>query len=155
EPKRAPILFNSVIRDVERALRSDLEDKEINVQLSGPELTIYADESLLRQIIFNLLINSIQAVSQAGTIEIHLKRVSALEACMEIQDNGPGVPKENQDKIFQPYFTTNENGTGLGLAMVRQIVMSHGWSIDYIDAPNQGATFRISGMKIAAISEQK
>ncbi|MBN2327081.1 MAG: hypothetical protein JXR73_07990 [Candidatus Omnitrophica bacterium] len=156
EPKRAPVVLNSVIRDVERALRSDLEDKEIDFQLSGPELTIHADESLLRQIIFNLLINSIQAVDQAGKIEIILKRSSALEACLEIQDNGPGVPKENQDKIFQPYFTTNEKGTGLGLAMVRQIVMSHGWSIDYMDAPRQGATFLISGMKTTpAASEQK
>jgi signal transduction histidine kinase len=57
---------------------------------------------------------------------------------LEIRDNGPGVSLDIQDKIFQPYFTTHEKGTGLGLAVVRQIVMLHGWTIQISNAARRG-----------------
>lgn len=148
EPKPAPIPLYSIITDVERALRFDMEDKEIEYQISGPEITVDADESLLRQIIFNLMINSIQSVNHHGKIEIVIDRLTPALAYFEVRDNGPGVSYENREKIFQPYFTTQVKGTGLGLAVVRQIVMSHGWNVEYRQNPNGGATFRVSGLKL-------
>ncbi len=148
EPKPAPVAVNAVAADVERALRSDMEDKAIQFHLSGPDVVIDADESLLRQILFNLLLNSIQSVPPGGRIEIAIDRPNAFEAQLEIRDNGPGVSLDIQDKIFQPYFTTHEKGTGLGLAVVRQIVMLHGWTIQYRTPPEGGAAFCIAGMKI-------
>ena len=148
EPKPAPVSVHAVVQDVERALRSDLEDKAIQFQCSGPGLTVDADESLLRQVVFNLLINAAQSVPSGGRVEITTGRTSPTEGFLEIRDNGPGVPEENRDIIFQPYFTTHSKGTGLGLAVVRQIVMSHGWTVECAAPPEGGAQFRISGMRI-------
>ncbi|HOJ60755.1 MAG TPA: ATP-binding protein [bacterium] len=148
EPKPAPVAVHAVIQDVERALRTDLEDNAIQFHLSGPELTVDADESLLRQVVFNLLINAIQSVPPGGRVEITTGRSSPTEGYLDIRDNGPGVPEENRDIIFQPYFTTHSKGTGLGLAVVRQIVMSHGWTVEYVSPPDGGALFHIGGMRI-------
>ncbi|MFB3787669.1 MAG: PAS domain-containing sensor histidine kinase [bacterium] len=148
KPKPAPVAVHAVVQDVERALRSDLEDKAIEFQQSGPSLTVDADESLLRQVVFNLLINAIQSVPPGGRVEITTGRSSPAEGFLEIRDNGPGVPEENRDIIFQPYFTTHSKGTGLGLAVVRQIVMSHGWTVVCASPPEGGALFHIGGMRI-------
>ena len=69
---------------------------------------------------------------------------------MEIGDNGPGVPAERRGEIFKPYFTTNEKGTGLGLAVVQQIVLAHGWEIECLPNQPRGAVFRITHLKLAA-----
>ncbi len=66
---------------------------------------------------------------------------------MEIADNGPGVAPEHRSEIFKPYFTTNQKGTGLGLAVVQQIVLAHGWEIECLNNQPSGATFRITHIK--------
>ena len=84
---------------------------------------------MLRQVLFNLLINAIQAVDANGQIQISRRRATLARRLLEIRDNGPGVPPERRQEIFKPYFTTNQKGTGLGLAVVSQIVLAHGWEI--------------------------
>lgn len=148
EARPAPTLINDVVRDVERALESDKEDKELEFDLIGPELTVEADESLLRQVLFNLLLNSIQAVGDNGSVAVRIAKTSADEACFEVLDDGPGVPPEARGEIFRPYFTTHDQGTGLGLAVVRQIVLAHHWEIDYIPSDDGGALFRVSGLRV-------
>ena len=66
---------------------------------------------------------------------------------MEIADNGHGVALEHRAEIFKPYFTTNAEGTGLGLAVVQQIVMAHGWEIECLPNQPSGAIFRITHIK--------
>lgn len=149
EAKPAPTNLNAIIQDVERTLESDQQEKGIQFELHGPELTVEADEGLLRQVLFNLLLNSIQAVDQDGRIEVHVQKVGASEAALEICDNGPGVPAEARDNIFRPYFTTTKGGAGLGLAVVRQIVLAHRWEINYLPGDSGGSRFRISGLKLA------
>ncbi|RJP26500.1 MAG: hypothetical protein C4527_15170 [Candidatus Omnitrophota bacterium] len=150
ELKPSAVLLNSLINDVHRALKSDIEDKMIYFQLQGPELTVEADELLFRQVIFNLFLNAIQSVEEKGCIEIILDKNKSNEVTFEIRDDGPGIAPENQDKIFRPYFTTREKGTGLGLAVVHQIVLAHGWEIAYVPGENQGARFRIRGLRLAS-----
>jgi signal transduction histidine kinase len=116
----------------------------------SPALFIEADEQLLRQVLFNLLINAIQAVDEGGQIEIHAQRENGAGASLEIRDNGPGVPPENRQEIFKPYFTTNKKGTGLGLAVVQQIVLAHGWEIQCLGNQPKGAIFRITHLKLSA-----
>ena len=78
-----------------------------------------ADEQLLRQVLFNLLINAIQAARMnGGRSSCVVRRTGATEAALEVRDDGPGVPRENRREIFKPYFTTHQKGTGLGLAVV-------------------------------------
>jgi signal transduction histidine kinase len=152
EIRRAPVILGSVISDVVRALKFDLEDKSIQLSVLEENLTVEADEKLLRQVLFNLLINAIQAVDAKGEIQIAIRKANASGATLEIRDNGPGVPEEHRKEIFKPYFTTNQKGTGLGLAVVQQIVLAHGWEIESLPNEPRGAIFRVSHLKLSARS---
>ena len=147
EVRRSPLSLNSVVNEVVRALSYDLEEKKIKLQVNGDALMIEADEQMLRQALFNLILNAIQAVDGDGNIEVLARKTSASEAALEVRDNGPGVPPENRLEIFKPYFTTQKTGTGLGLAVVQQIVQAHGWEIDCQSNAPTGAVFRISHLK--------
>jgi signal transduction histidine kinase len=100
--------------------------------------------------LFNLLLNAVQAVGENGRIQFLARRTGVSEACLEIRDNGPGVPPEHRREIFKPYFTTHQNGTGLGLAVVQQIVLAHSWEIECLPNEPKGALFRITHLKLAA-----
>lgn len=148
EPKPVPVDLPSVLRDVEQTLVSDLEDKTIQLRIAVPNVTIEADERMLRQVFFNLLFNSIQAVEEGGAISIEGGFQKDGELVLTVRDDGPGIPPDLQDKIFHPYFTTRASGTGLGLSIVKQIVAAHGWTIEYVHQTNAGAIFRLSGLKV-------
>jgi len=150
EVRRSKIALNSAVNEVVRTLTHDIEEKKLHVAVAGEPVAIEADEQLLRQVLFNLLLNAIQAVPAGGQIQIQTRRASAAEAALEIRDDGPGVPPERRQEIFKPYFTTNQKGTGLGLAVVRQIVLAHGWEIECLGNEPKGAIFRISHLKLAA-----
>ncbi|MBI5388153.1 MAG: hypothetical protein HZA90_26100 [Verrucomicrobia bacterium] len=149
EVRRTPLALGQVVGEVVRALNCDLEEKNIRLQVAKEAVTIEADEQLLRQALFNLLLNAIQAVEPAGEIEVFLQKSAPTEATLEIRDNGPGVPPERRKEIFKPYVTTNQKGTGLGLAVVQQIVLAHGWEIECLPNEPRGAVFRMSHLKLA------
>ncbi|HUT24626.1 MAG TPA: ATP-binding protein [Sumerlaeia bacterium] len=148
EAKLGPTNLSAVVRDVGRTLESDREEKGIRFSLMGPELVVEADESLLRQVLFNLLLNAIQAVDPGGAVDALIEQPRPGEACLEVRDNGPGVPEEIRGNLFRPYVTTQEGGAGLGLAVVRQIVLVHHWEIGYLPREDGGSRFRITGLKV-------
>jgi signal transduction histidine kinase len=148
EVRRAPTDLNAVATEMVRTLNFDIEEKGIELQLHIEAVIIEADEQLLRQALFNLALNAIQAVPAKGVIRIRASRRNNEEAFIEISDNGPGVAPENRTEIFKPYFTTHEEGTGLGLAVVQQIVLAHGWEIQCLANEPAGALFRIAHIKI-------
>ena len=150
EVRRSKVALNSAFTEVLRTLKHDLEEKKVRVETGGEQLSIEADEQLLRQVLFNLLINAIQAVNEGGQIQISAKRENATEASLEIRDDGAGVSPEQRQEIFKPYFTTHQKGTGLGLAVVSQIVLAHGWEIQCLANTPKGAIFRITHLKLAA-----
>lgn len=150
EVRPAAISLNAAANEVVRTLGHDIEEKSIHFEVKGEPINIEADEQLLRQVLFNLALNAIQAVDKNGQIQISTQRVSATEAAFEIRDDGPGVPPERRQEIFKPYFTTNQKGTGLGLAVVQQIVLAHGWEIECLASEPKGALFRITHLKVAA-----
>jgi signal transduction histidine kinase len=149
EVRRSKVALNSAVAEVVRTLAHDIEEKKLRVETGGEQLTIEADEQLLRQVLFNLLLNAIQANGEGGQIKISAERNGANEALLEVRDDGPGVPPENRGEIFKPYFTTHQKGTGLGLAVVSQIVLAHGWEIQCLANEPKGAVFRISHLKLA------
>lgn len=149
EVRRAPVALDSVVAEVARALNYDLDEKQVRLSVPDKMLTIEADEQLLRQALFNLLLNAVQAVEPGGQIEIIAERGNTGEASLEIRDNGPGVLPDQRAEIFKPYFTTHQNGTGLGLAVVQQIVLAHGWEIECATNQPRGAIFRITHLKPA------
>lgn len=150
EVRRAPVALSRVAQEVVRALSFDVEEKQIQLRVTGEALTVEADEQLLRQALFNLALNAVQAVPAGGEIEIRPVKISATEAALEVCDNGPGVPPDERAAIFKPYFTTTQKGTGLGLAVVQQIVLAHGWEIECRGNEPQGACFRIRHLKLVS-----
>ena len=150
EVRRTPLALASVINEVARALSYDLEEKRIALVRGGETLTVEADEQLLRQALFNLLLNAIQAVPAGGEIQVMAEKRSATEATLDVRDNGPGVPADRRSEIFKPYFTTQKTGTGLGLAVVQQNVLAHGWEIECLANEPKGALFRIRHIRIVA-----
>lgn len=152
EVRRSVLPLGSVINEVVRTLSYDLEEKKIRLHVSGEQVSIEADEQLLRQALFNLLINAVQAVDPGGEIEVAARRQGTLEASLEVRDDGPGVAPERRSEIFKPYFTTQKQGTGLGLAVVQQIILAHGWEIECLPNDPKGALFRITHLKVVAPS---
>jgi signal transduction histidine kinase len=150
EVRRTRLALNAVVNEVVRALNYDLEEKKIHVEIKGEPIVIEADDQLLRQVLFNLLLNAVQAVADGAEIQVVGGRQSATEGFLEIRDNGPGVPPERRQEIFKPYFTMHEKGTGLGLAIVQQIVLAHGWEIECLPNEPKGAVFLITHLKLMA-----
>ena len=150
EVRRTKIALTAACAEIIRTLSYDIEEKKLRVEVGGDPVAVEADEQLLRQVLFNLLINATQAVSEGGQIKIEVRRASATEAILEVRDDGHGVAPENRQEIFKPYFTTHQKGTGLGLAVVSQIVLAHGWEITCLPNEPRGAVFRITHLKIAA-----
>jgi signal transduction histidine kinase len=150
EVRRAKVSLNAVVTEVVRALNYDIDEKKITVETKVDPFLIEADEQLLRQALFNLLLNATQAVGENGQIQFSAHKNGSSEAALEIRDNGPGVPSEQRQEIFKPYFTTHQKGTGLGLAVVQQIVLAHGWEIQCLANEPKGALFRISHLKPTA-----
>jgi len=149
EVRRKALALGPVVSEVVRALNFDLEEKKIRLLVKGDQLSIEADDQLLRQALFNLLLNAIQAVDGDGEILVLAERRNASEASLEVRDNGPGVPSDRRTEVFKPYFTTQKKGTGLGLAVVQQIVLAHGWEIECLPNQPKGAVFRITHLKLA------
>jgi signal transduction histidine kinase len=150
EAHLAPVEVARVCADVARTLVPDTEERQIRLRLPDSRLLIRADEQLLRQALFNLLLNAVQAVAPGGQIEIALSRGDPREAVLEVRDDGPGVPAGQREEIFKPYVTMRPKGVGLGLAIVQQIVSAHGWEIVCLENQPRGAVFRINHMRITS-----
>ena len=112
-------------------LRPEIEKKDIIVEsnLDGRSFMIEADQDLLHRVLMNLIINAIQAIPESGKIIVHVGEEKGTYK-IEIRDTGSGISNENISKIFNPFFTTKEKGSGLGLPIVRKIIEGHGGTID-------------------------
>jgi len=150
EVRRSNVALENVLGELSRALTSDLEEKKVQLQVAPGLPVITADEQLLRQVLFNLLLNATQAVATGGRIDVTFQRGEGGVGSIEVRDNGPGVPPELRGEIFKPYVTTHSEGTGLGLAIVQQIVLAHGWEISCLPNEPRGALFRIDHVRLAS-----
>lgn len=150
EVRRTRVELLAAAHEIVRTLGLDIAEKQLQVEAAGEALAVEADEQLLRQVLFNLLLNAIQAAELKGRIQVQIRRADVGEAVLEVRDDGPGVPPENRQEIFKPYFTTHQKGTGLGLAVVQQIVLAHGWEITCLANEPRGAVFCIAHLKLAA-----
>lgn len=137
-------------------LNSLIEETLILVQTSGVQAriafnfeqdkelpAIVADRELLKQVILNILINAVQAISTCGEIRIRTLSYSTTQQAVIIEDNGCGIDIALQKKIFDPFFTTKASGTGLGLALSQRIINAHQGDIHVASMPGCGATFTL------------
>jgi signal transduction histidine kinase len=126
-------------------LYSDIENIQFGYKaIPDPPYHVMADKNQLIRVFNNLIQNAVQAIGKRhdGSISIQLEKESG-EYLISVTDNGPGIPTDMMDKIFSPSFTTKTSGMGLGLALVRSIVVEAGGSISFKSSPEQGTTFFI------------
>jgi signal transduction histidine kinase len=100
------------------------------------------DPALIQQVVLNLVLNGIQAITGEGKVEVTLT-AEGPQAVIVVKDTGKGIPADALPKIFKPFFTTRKEGTGLGLSLANGIVQSHGGSIDALSSPGLGTQFRV------------
>ena len=119
---------------------------EIRVELpDGPSVIIDADRGRLEQVLLNLLVNAMESMPLGGTLTVRLSVTGTPEATvrLEVIDTGRGIPKSIQDRIFDPYFTTKNDGTGMGLALCDKIVRQHEGRLGF-HSTSQGTVFEMT-----------
>ncbi len=116
---------------------ADFQRIQFNVETETPDICIKADEAQLSQVLINLIKNAMYAVKDITEPRISVRAHYTQNGRCEIQviDNGSGIPPEIMEQIFIPFFTTKENGSGIGLSLSRQIMKNHGGSIEAVSSP--------------------
>lgn len=114
----------------------------LSVNITGPEVTVKGDSLKLTRVVGNLLENTYSFAGESGEVKIEIRQ-SGSKAIMEYRDNGKGIPAENVGKVFEPYFSTRESGTGLGLFISREFMHEMGGEIEAVPC-GEGAHFRIT-----------
>jgi two-component system sensor histidine kinase HydH len=126
-------------------LRPEAAAREIEIcsTVAYPSPVLRADPVRLTQALMNLVINAMQAVGRKGRIEV-VATSGGDSVSIAVRDNGPGIPPEKLVSIFDPYFTTKPEGSGLGLWIAQQIVTAHGGTLKVQNAAGQGAVFTMT-----------
>lgn len=146
-PSRPALERASVPEILEEALgflRHEIKDRDVLVEVDVPDdlPTALVDRAQIKQACFNVIRNAIQAMSHGGVLRITLSSDDRF-VILAFTDTGPGIPADDLGAIFEPYFTTKSDGTGLGLMIVQRIVRDHGGEIEVRSEPNTGTTFTL------------
>lgn len=141
-PLKAAATVDATVRQTH--LQADALGVTVAVNVA-PELEVSADEHQLRQVLVNLVLNSLQAMPRGGELRIAAAPDGAGKVLLTVADNGCGIPPEHMERLFEPFFTTKgaTNGTGLGLATSRAMVRAMGGDIRISSVPGVGTTVTI------------
>lgn len=134
----------AMLQEIERLLepQARLQHVALEARLPGTAVRIAGQRDRLKQAILNVAINSLEAMSDGGALELSLSALPDL-AEVVVADSGPGIPEEERPRIFDMHFTTKTTGTGIGLYVARSIVEAHGGEISVESAPGRGSRFRV------------
>ena len=141
---------NEIVESIARILESEAKEKDVRIDLhlaSGlPK--IFVDKEQIKQVCMNIILNAIQAIEGSGVVEISTRRFAKDGAGqfvqMGVRDSGVGIPEKDLENIFNPFFTTKKEGSGLGLSISHQIVQEHGGYILVESKAGEGTTFFIN-----------
>jgi two-component system sensor kinase FixL len=145
---RGRINLNDVVKAVTHMVHLDAAAHFCKVEMSlAPNLpAIEGDPSQIQQVLINLVRNAFEAMRSTPAsrrkVEIATNYNGDGTICVAVRDYGPGIPESTQERLFEQFFTTKEEGLGMGLAIVRSIVEAHGGSIAAENADGGGARFR-------------
>jgi len=143
-PELKPVSLNDILLDTVTLLGPEIENREVTLSQHFAEELPNAplDEVQVKQALVNLIKNAIQAMTQGGALT--LTTIAETDGVwVYVADTGGGIPQEKINRIFQPYFTTKKEGSGLGLMIVQRIVREHGGRIELESNTGQGTTFRL------------
>jgi len=145
-PKLERENIGAIVASVVDMSRGELaqDDVVVTVDIAPGLPDVGADEAQLRQALLNLIRNAREAMSGAAARRLDVSvREAAGRIVVAIHDSGPGIGAADMGKIFDPFFSTKERGTGLGLALVQQVVVDHGGQIEVASPPGSGTTFTL------------
>jgi signal transduction histidine kinase len=133
-----------LVSDLNHIFSPQCQKHRVAFQVNSPEQpgSIYVDSQELRQVLINILRNALEAVDGSGAIRMDV-RAAEKEIGFSIFDNGMGMDRATQEKIFQPFFTTKTAGTGLGLAIVSRLVKDMGGTLHLNSKPGEGTRFDV------------
>src|SRR5579863_2609869 len=147
--------LRQLLEDVAQLAAPDAEQHGVNIECHLPNLNlpVKVDVDLMKQAILNVVINGVQAMPKGGQLTISARRESNAVVA-EVQDQGSGIPKDMRDKIFELYFTTKKEGSGIGLAQTYQILQWHYGYVDFDSVESAGTTFRFHIPMAGVAAEQ-
>ncbi|WP_462323439.1 ATP-binding protein [Desulfoplanes sp.] len=126
-------------------IRHDVHTAGVRVETDIPDnlSEVVLDPDKMQQCLLNMYLNAVQAMPEGGTLRVEGFRTADERFGLRIRDTGKGIPANDLSKIFDPYYTTKNQGTGLGLAMVLKIVEAHGGEIDVVSGEGEGTVFTL------------
>jgi signal transduction histidine kinase len=136
--------LNTTVEHAVMLARQQVLSKPIKIELhQAPQLPeVEHDSDQIHQVILNLLLNAVQAIDGAGTVLVEIGSACDCASIM-VSDTGKGIPEQQLQQIFRPFFTTKGNGTGLGLSLARRIVEEHHGRIKVSSVVGQGTHFEV------------
>lgn len=146
KPRLAATSAAAVVDDLARFVREDLASRQVTLAVEHEAGTAPAlmDEAQIRQALLNLVRNAADAVAGQGGGHVWMRtRDTDTMVAIEVVDDGPGIPDDLRERLFEPFVSTKDGGTGLGLAVTHQIVKDHGGSLRVTSALGSGSTFTI------------
>lgn len=146
EPRKERFRIRELFADVERIVSQDLPEAILLSAIIEPaELELLADREMIEQVLINIVQNARHALSDrdSGSIELAARLNARGHVVISVMDTGPGVPEDIRERVFVPFYTTRREGSGVGLALSRQVMIAHGGSISCTNRETGGANFSL------------
>jgi PAS domain S-box-containing protein len=139
---RSPLNMKDLLEScLETVLQARVGPGDIRFDLKLDDVQASVDEGLMRQALGNLIQNAVEAMPDGGTLTVTMQRDRDLTII--VGDTGPGIPLEHLKKVFLPFFTTKDEGVGMGLALTHKVVTAHGGRVDVESTVNAGTKFKV------------
>ena len=151
-----PTNIKDVVNEAINSCRADLDAVSAGVKVNkiNPGLTVLGASIELTSVISNVIQNALNACDATPEIEIWAGAINQHMMLIRVSDNGSGIPESSIDQVFDPFFTTRANGTGLGLAVLASVVQQHGGTVHAANRENRGAQFTIL-LPVESMSKEK
>ena len=141
----APVKEKVTLAELFNGIAELIPNDYISFAQPAPQISIKADRTQMEQVLINIIKNAIEACAEVPSPQIQVQSSVSETGTVSItvSDNGPGILPNVLDKIFIPFFTTKENGSGIGLSLCKQIMHLHGGNITVRSTPEQGSEFTL------------
>jgi len=146
-PERERSGLSTIISHVINLMKDEIErlNIKISINLSSPDIEVRGDKNLIEQVLINILKNSVEALAGSDKKQIDIDcSARDQKTVITITDTGEGISRENIERVFLPFFTTREKGSGIGLSLSRQIIRLHGGTLDIWSEPGKGTRVEIT-----------